>query len=195
MDNIINDTLKLINTISTETVNLTKKIVEQYNSTDNTNNNEQAIIIKLLSIIDEKNMIIQQKNNEINNLKEQLNKTQNQSDTDSGTDTETVYDSSSINTPCSLECSCEEECDKTAKYYKWLINKCKDYRFIIKDKELQLSYLYEINRIVSLEYDYYIDGFNKLFENNDILIYVEFLQLEHLLQGHYGILKKELEKL
>lgn len=59
MENIMNDTMKLINTFTTEAVNLANKTVEQYNKVREEYNKNQAnldenIIKKLTATIDEK---------------------------------------------------------------------------------------------------------------------------------------------
>jgi hypothetical protein len=189
MDNIINDTLKLINTISNETVNLTKKIVEQYNSNDN----EESIIIKLLAIIDNKNERIKQLEEENNKLKEQLETKINKSISNDFDDTETIYSEttdniySTVNSSrdsCSTTCSCEnEELDNIEKYDKWCISKSKDYIIIMKDKINMLAYEYGYNYVSSLNYNYNLDSYNKLFENEYVIIYSAVQKIDQLLKN------------
>jgi hypothetical protein len=201
MDNIINDTLKLINTISNETVNLTKKIVEQYNSSDS----EENIIIKLLAIIDNKNERIKQLEEENDKLKEQLETKINKSTSNDLDDTETIYSETTDNTystvnssrdSCSTTCSCEkEEWNDFEKYDKWCISKSNDYSIIMRDKINRISCEYGYNYISSLDYECNLDGYNKLFENEYVIIYAAFQTIDQLLNNHFRLLKNELEQL
>ncbi len=87
------------------------------------------------------------------------------------------------------------ECDQEFDLYeKWCISKMNNYNIYLIDKIDQINFYYTKDKII---FNQNIDliGFNKLFENQSIIIYVEYTNLEQLLENHQQLLKIELDNL
>jgi hypothetical protein len=86
---------------------------------------------------------------------------------------------------------CDEEFDL---YDKWCLSKINDYNIYLIDKIDQINFYYTKEKI---DFDPIVDltGFNKLFENQSIIIYIEYTSLDQLLNDDLTRLKLELYNL